>query len=156
MKRFIIALTAVLVGLSVTGCSSLSFMELSQCNCFTFRQGVTPEQFAGPDSRTHSWLGPSRKPQPQSSQIVQLGDDVWEVWVYQFDPSAYVNGGDWESQSSQSHGGVRLSSGWGHQEYVAFRNGRLESWGRGSLPGALNRRTNDRHSGGFTNGRAGG
>ncbi len=147
MKRFIIALTAVLVGLSVTGCSSLSFMELSQCNCFTFRQGVTPEQFAGPDSRTHSWLGPSHKPQPQSSQIFQLGGDVWEVWVYQFDSSEYVNGGSWESQSSQSQGGgMNL---WGsHQEYVAFRNGRLESWGLGSLPGALNRRTNDRHSGG--------
>lgn len=151
MKRFIIALTAVLIGLSVTGCSSWSLMELSQCNCFTFRQGVTPEQFAGPDSRTHSWLGPSRKPQPQSSQIVQLGDDVWEVWVYQFDPSAYVNGGDWASQSPQSQGGVSLSSGWGHQEYVAFRNGRLESWGRGSLPETLNGRTNDRHSGGLTN-----
>ncbi len=146
MKRFIIALTAVLVGLSVTGCSSWSLMELSQCNCFTLRPGVTPEQFAGPDSKTHSWLGPSRKPQPQSSQIFQLGDDVWEVWVYQFDPSAYVNGGDWRSQL-----GMNISSGWGHQEYVAFRNGRLESWGRGSLPGALNRRTNDRHSGGFTN-----
>jgi len=153
MKRFIIALTAVLVGLSVTGCSSWSLMELSQCNCFTFRQGVTPEQFAGPDSRTHSWLGPSRKPQPQSSQIVQLGDDVWEVWVYQFD--TYVTGGGWESQSPQSHGGAMNHRG-SYQEYVAFRNGRLESWGRGSLPGALNRRTNDRHSGGLTNGRAGG
>jgi hypothetical protein len=154
MKRFIIALTAVLVGLSVTGCSSWSLMELSQCNCFTFRQGVTPEQFAGPDSRTHSWLGPSRKPQPQSSQIVRLGDDVWEVWVYQFGSDAYVNGGDWASVSPQSQGSV--GCGGSHQEYVAFRNGRLESWGRGSLSGALNRRTNDRHSGGLTNGRAGG
>lgn len=152
MKRFIIALTAVLIGLSVTGCSSWSLMELSQCNCFTFRQGVTPEQFAGPDSRTHSWLGPSHKPQPESSQIVQLGDDVWEVWVYQFGSSAYANGGDWGSVSAaspQSQGVVGV--GGSHQEYVAFRNGRLESWGRGSLPGALNRRTNDRSSGGFTN-----
>jgi hypothetical protein len=154
MKRFIIALTTVLVGLSVTGCSSWSLMELSQCNCFTIRQGVTPAQFAGPDSRTHSWLGPSRKPQPESSQIFQLGDDVWEVWVYQFHASEYANGGGWESQSSQSQG--RVGVGGSHQEYVAFRNGRLESWGRGSLPGALNRLTNDRHSGGFTNRRAGG
>jgi hypothetical protein len=31
---------------------------------------------------------------------------------------------------------------WGsHQEYVTFRNGRLESWGRGTLPGALKGKT---------------
>jgi hypothetical protein len=143
VRRFIIALAAALVGLNVTGCSTSMFMELNACNCFTLRQGVTPEQFEGPDSQTHSWLGPSRKPQPDSSQTFQLGDDVWEVWVYQFD-SEYAAGGSWASESPENAvNDLSGPTGASHQEYVAFRNGRLESWGRGSLPGALKGKTND-------------
>jgi len=144
MRRFIIALAAVLAGLSVTGCSTF-FMELNACNCFTVRQGVTPEQFEGPDSRTHSWLGPSRKPQPQSTQKFRVGDDVWEVWVYGFESEYQSTGGDWASEASGHGNGVGGSSmAVSHQEYVAFRNGLLDDWGRGTLPSALKGKTNDR------------
>jgi hypothetical protein len=140
MKRFIIALAAVLAGLSVTSCSTTSvFMELNACNCFTLRQGITPEQFEGPDGRTHSWLGPSRQPQPQSTQKFKVGDDVWEVWVYGFESEYENTGGSWASESLENamndlHGSLTSSS---HQEYVAFRNGLIEEWGWGSLPRAL-------------------
>ena len=87
----------------------------------------------------------SRKPQPQSSQKFQLGDDVWEVWVYSFDSEYQSTGGSWGSESPENAVNDLSGSATGgsHQEYVAFRNGRLESWGRGSLPGVLKGRTND-------------
>jgi hypothetical protein len=145
VRRFIIALAAVLVSLSVTGCSTWLFMELNACNCFTLRQGVTPEQFEGPDSQTHFWLGPSRKPHPQSLRRFQVGDDAWEVWVYRFDSGYQSIWSTWASESPEnavSDFSV-YSMGSSHQEYVAFRNGLLESWGLGSLPGALKGKTND-------------
>ncbi|HSY50976.1 MAG TPA: hypothetical protein VLC46_19385 [Thermoanaerobaculia bacterium] len=142
MKRFTIPLAAVLIGMSVTGCSTSFLMQLNACNCFTLRRGATTEQFEGPDSRTHSWLGPSRKPQPQSTQKFQVGGDAWEVWVYELD-SAYDPGGSWASASSESgvngFGGTTMWTS--HQEYVAFRNGSLEAWGRGTLPRALKGKT---------------
>lgn len=145
MKRFIIAMAAVLAGLCVTGCSTSFFMELNACNCFTLRQGVTPEQFEGGDGRTHSWLGPSRQPQPQSTQKFRVGDDVWEVWVYGFESEYQTTGGDWASEASGNYMN-NMSGSWttsSHQEYVAFRNGLLEAWGKGSLPRALKGKTND-------------
>jgi hypothetical protein len=142
VRRFIIALTAGLVGSSVTACSTSLFMELNTCNCFTLRQGVTPEQFEGPDSQTHSWHGPSRKPRPQSSQKFQLGGDVWEVWVYNFDSEYQSTSGGWDSESPENAvNDLSSPTESSHQEYVAFRNGLLESWGKGSLPGALKSKT---------------
>ncbi|HXA15439.1 MAG TPA: hypothetical protein VN380_00485 [Thermoanaerobaculia bacterium] len=143
MRRFIIALAVVLVGLSVTGCSTSLFMELNKCDCFILRRGVTPEQFLAPDIKTLSLLGPRVKPQPRSSQKFQLGDDVWEVWVYDFDSEQLmITGDDWASEAPEN---VERNVGLPevtlaeshHQEYVAFRNGLLEDWGYGTLPQAL-------------------
>jgi hypothetical protein len=144
VRRFIITLAAVLAGLIVTGCSTSFFMELNACNCFTLRPGVTPEQFEGPDSRTHSWLGPRYKPQPQSTQKFQVGDDVWEVWVYGFESEYQTTGGDWASEApghASDMGGFGTTSS--HQEYVAFRNGLLEAWGYGTIPRALKGKMNE-------------
>ena len=143
VRRYIIALAAVLAGLIVTGCSTSLFMGLNGCNCFTLRRGVTPEQFLGTAPR---------QPQPQSSQKFQLGGDVWEVWVYDFDSKQLmITEDDWASEAREN---VERTVGVPsvtvteshHQEYVAFRNGLLEAWGRGSLPGSLKGKTNDSSS----------
>ncbi|HXH41566.1 MAG TPA: hypothetical protein VNN08_23260 [Thermoanaerobaculia bacterium] len=145
MRRFIIALAAILVGSIVTGCSTSLFMELNACNCFTLRRGITPDQFEGPDSRTHSWLGPRYKPQPQSTQKSQVGDDVWQVRVYSFESAYQRTGGSWASESGENamNDMSGHSTGSSHQEYVAFRNGLLDSWGFGTIPRALKGKTND-------------
>jgi hypothetical protein len=74
-----------------------------------------------------------------------VGDDVWEVWVYGFESEYQSTGGDWASEAPGTYNG--MSGFWttsSHQEYVAFRNGLLEAWGRGTLPSALKGKTNDR------------
>jgi hypothetical protein len=137
MKRFIMMLGAALAAMTVTGCSSL-LMQLNACNCFVVRRGITPQQFLAPE-KTLSWFGPRAKPKPESIQKFHLGDDIWEVWVYRLSSEMEIFQGGWGFEAGPSASGGPHLSDESHQEFVAFRNGLLEDWGRGSLPGALKR-----------------
>jgi hypothetical protein len=139
MKRFIMMLGAALAAMIVTGCSTSLLMQLNACNCFVLRRGVTPEQFRAAETKARSWFGPRAKPQPESIQKFHLGDDLWEVWVYRFSSAMEIYQGGWGFEANPSGGGGPYLSDESHQEFVAFRNGLLEDWGRGSLPAALKR-----------------
>ena len=138
MSRFIIILTIAVAGLSVTGCSTSFLMQLNTCRCFVLQRGVTPQQFVA--HKSLSWFGPRTQPRPKTSETYRLGDDQWEVWVYDFSSEIIIVGAGGASQNPQAYttgGGTGYEE---HNEYVAFRNGRLEEWGRGELPKALRRR----------------
>src|SRR5437870_4415204 len=85
---------------------------LVNTNFYTLQRGVSKQQFI------ESWQRATDSKQmiggrPVASQAFRLGDDFWEVWVY----NVY--------RITQNGGVVD------HQEYVAFKNNALEEWGIG-------------------------
>jgi hypothetical protein len=106
MRALILAATLLLAG-----CQTY----LVSTNFYQLERGITKQQFlAGWQSKTdakHIIGG-----RPVSSQSFRVGQDVWEVWIY----SVYSTAG----------GAIHVD----HQEYLAFKNNRLEEWGLGTLP----------------------
>jgi hypothetical protein len=104
-------LAVVLIALTATAC----VQYLTSTNFYGLQRGITKQQFLDSWQRKtdemHAVGG-----RPATSQAFRLGDDVWEVWiynVYRIVPDGAVPD---------------------HQEYVAFKNDRLEEWGIGTLP----------------------
>ena len=110
----------------LAGCSGASFMELGKgqnAKYYTIRKGVTPQEFFGASVRTV----------PSPDMKVQLNGDVWEVWDFTVNRLVPVSMQNNDDVSSMGNAPYYLS----HQEFVAFKNGRMEEWGWGKLPGVL-------------------
>jgi hypothetical protein len=135
MRRSDFTLVFSLALFAVTSCSSGKYMELRQCpagsSCLNFQRGVTKQEF-----RRYSQTTDGHR-----SREYRLGPDVWDVWVYDLHTPSGQASYDRATGDPDPLVGVYLDSG--HQEYVAFKNGRLEEWGWGTLPGVL-RRNSDR------------
>jgi len=85
----------------------------------SLKKGMSREAFmAAWQEKSAAIVGGS----PSSSRAFTLDGDAWEVLIY----SVY-------EPASVSAGYPRV----GHREFVAFKNGRLEEWGVGTLPLSL-------------------
>ncbi len=104
-------------------CLLLCLLCLSGCahymvatNFHTLQRGMTKQQFLnGWQANSENFIGGT----PSSSRGFRLGDDLWEVWIY----NVY--------NLSSVKGDVPYVD---HQEHIAFKNGLLEEWGPGTLP----------------------
>jgi len=110
----VIRVCALLLLLCLAGCAHY----LITTNFHTLSRGMTKQQFLnGWQANTNSQviIGGS----PASSRTFSLGDDLWEVWIY----------------NVYNYNSVRADAPYvDHQEHVAFKNGLLEEWGLGTLP----------------------
>jgi hypothetical protein len=111
-------LSTVMLVVLLSGCSSTYY--LVNTNYSSLYKGMTKEQFIV------SWVQPTLKQVKGnlqgSSRQFTIGNDQWEVLIY----SVYEFG-------SVRNGNPQVD----HKEYIAFRNGRLEEWGLGTLPMSL-------------------
>jgi hypothetical protein len=127
------ALCGLLVSLlTVMSCSSGPYMGLhdrcARSDCYNFQRGLTQQEF----------LGQRNPDDGHRSSTYRKGDDVWDVWVYVVSETI---GSSAVSTPPAVDPPATLSYA-DHEEYVAFKNGRLEEWGRGTLPRVLK---NDPH-----------
>jgi hypothetical protein len=115
-----LAVAAACLATLLVACSG-SFMQLRECqfsDCYTIRKGATPQEFFGKRASVYP---------PEATY--QIDGDTWEVWVFTV---GTLEPGNIPSPEDATAGGVSVSQD--HQEYVAFKNDRLDDWGWGTLP----------------------
>jgi hypothetical protein len=105
------------------GISLMLVLALARCetflintNFYQLHRGISKQEFI--DSWQHGSDAKNMTGgRPAASQAFRVGPDFWEVWVYNVYRIAPNGDGVVD-----------------HQEYVAFKDDRLEEWGIGTLP----------------------
>lgn len=109
--------------ITLAGCAGGPFMQLRECrfkDCYDIRKGVTPQEF----------FQAKVKVPPPPNKRYQLDGDVWDIYVFgvtMSEPGVIPAPDD-----PLTGGGV--GAGQTHDEFVAFKNGRLDNWGWGTMP----------------------
>lgn len=129
MRSVRVGVLAACFAVMLAGCSSGSYMGLrEQCrfkDCYNIQKGVTPEEF----------FAAKIKKVPPPDKTYRLDGDVWDIYV--FSVSANVAGTPPPDDAVGAGYGSDVTVT--HSEYVAFKNGRLETWGWGKMPRYLKR-----------------
>ena len=121
MRPIILTMAAACSAMLLVACQG-SYMGLRECqftNCYTIRKGVTPQEFFG-----------RRSPVYPPDASYRIDGNTWDVWVFDVgttEPASIPTPDD-----ATSTGGGSFSTS--HNEYVAFKDGRLEDWGWGKAP----------------------
>jgi hypothetical protein len=104
------ALIILLIVWLLTSCSGSKY--LTDSNFYKLSKGMTESEFL-------EWIKPNRiavNGAPSSVKMFSFRGDEWKVYCFDL----YSVNGSYAS--------------FNHREYAAFRNGRLEEYGEGSLP----------------------
>jgi hypothetical protein len=109
MKKYIILICIISILLLITGCTSYRVST----GFYNLTRGMTKQQFI---EWSGLYIGKNYVGKhPVTTRNFKIGDDVWEVWIF----NVYRCPADcW----------------WDHNEFVAFKNGRLDEWGVGDMP----------------------
>ena len=124
MRNLSLAAIALSLTFATTGCFFIRYVV--DTNFHQLEYGMTKAEFENSWGESAEHL---RGGTPVSSRMIRKGPYIWEVWVYE----VYGDVAFWS--------GLRFVH---HEEYVAFKNGRLEEWGRGSGPIELQAHTTRR------------
>ena len=112
-------ITVLVATLLLASCATTQYMVNTNFHAH-LEKGMTKQEFLdGWYGETIKILGGNVN---LSSRYFTIGNDDWEVWIF----------GVYE-HSSVRRGAARID----HKEYVAFKNGKIEEWGVGSLPVSL-------------------
>jgi hypothetical protein len=108
----------LLIGLILSACGTTKYITNS--NFYKLQKGMTEQAFL-------EWIKPNQiavNGRPVSSKMFNYGGSEWKVYVFQL---YNVNGS---------------YAGYSHNEFVAFKDGRLIEYGEGNLPLTLRQNPN--------------